>query len=267
MSIQKTLATVGGDLWCSWNMVALWPWPALVWGLHKGDVNWDDYGCFGALLRPGDFILTRSNPFLVSNLAISNTAFKHLIVYVGPALSYRNGGGFLSGVELQTAGTAIQPKGMRQLRPRVIVHAISDGVVAQDMGEALFHADEAVAVRCWKTEAEQQAFVRCAINLLGRDYDFDFTLKHDRQVYCTEVGWRCLEAAGIADRPQCTNVRTSLWGRHEDVPLADSFILWQRAKKVCATISAMDRRFVAKAPDPVALGDALRGVPNGRDGF
>lgn len=246
-------------------MVALWPWPAVVWGLHKGEVTWPDYRVFGALLKPGDFILTRSNPFLVSNMAISNTAFKHLIVYIGPALCVRNGGGFLQGVEVPRGGTAVQPRGRRQVNERVIVHAISDGVVAQDLGEALFHADEAVAVRCWKTEAEQQAFVRQAIHMLGLDYDFEFTLGNARAIFCTEAGIRCLEAAGIKERPQYTNVRTSLFGRREDVPLADAFVLWERAEKICATESALARRFIEKAPDPVAMGDALRGIKNARD--
>lgn len=265
-AFQKLIAAVGGDTWVTTDMLAIWPWPAVLVGAHRGQFTWDDYRCFTTLLQPGDFIITRSNPFLFSNAAIAHTAFKHLMVYVGAAYCVRDAkSGFLEGMRSRN-GNAWRG-GSAQERERVVVHAISEGVVAQDLGEALFHADAAAVVRYWKSPGDQTQIVAHAIKLLGREYDFEFHMNSESSLFCTELGWVCLEAAGIPVRPARTKMLVSLLGRQEDVPLADSFVLQPVAERVCCSVSALDRNFIATSATPNDLRDALRPMANARDGY
>lgn len=265
MSIQRTIGTIFGDIWLSWSMVGIWPYPAVGWGRHRGEFTWDDYRCFCNCLQPGDFILSQSHPFAVMNSAIKHTAYKHLAVYVGPAQCARNPNtGFLEGVREFDPGTKTFRSS--QSRGRVCVHAVRQGVVGQDLGEVLFHGDYVCAVRAWKRTEDQRSIIKGAISMLGRPYDFSFNSDDDNAIFCTELGSHCMRWAGLGDVDR-TELTVSLLGRTSRIPLADAFVLHVETKPVCCSVSSLDERFINQSTKPDAMRERLRGMENARDGY
>jgi len=239
MSLQSKLASIGGDMWRSWQAVAIFPYPATVIGWPKTLFTWDDYRCFTNLMKPGDMILTRSGPagwsggpnYFLSNKFIGPTSFKHLAVYTGSLDGYRGKDGYIHRPRLY--GTAFK---------RTIIHAVSDGVICQDVGELLFHSDYAVAIRPGKTRDEQYCIVQRAIQTVGLGYNFDFKPTGPKELYCTELGVKCLQSAYI-NEPETFDSRVSLnpFSKKFPVTLADSFI--NSFDVVCSSVSTDDRRF------------------------
>ena len=174
MSMWSWILTKIGDTWVDPTSLAIWPWPATVVGVRHGSMLWSDYRAFNRLLKPGDFLLTQSAPFIGSNAGIPG-AFKHLAVYVGATEGKQNSkthfieNASSLGIEYQTK--IYSPRNVYQ---RCCVHAISEGVVCQDFGEALMRSDYALAVRPWKSRAEQIIVIESAIRQLGKPYDFEF---------------------------------------------------------------------------------------------
>ena len=239
MGLKAVLATFGGDVWRSWRSVALWPYPALVYSLPHTGFTWLDYRKFCSALKPGDFLLTRSDNYFLSNWAISGTNFKHLAVYTGGVIGHLNPESrFIekpTGLSVKYVHTG---KGTARLHERTVTHAISEGVVCQDLGELLFHSDWVCAVRPWLTKAQQQQIVNTALQQVGKFYDFDFKLKRDK-FYCTELGAYCARVAG-ASLPPVGKINTSVIGLvlplkrfKTKVILADSFI--RHYPTVCAS--------------------------------
>lgn len=201
MSLQSGIAKFGGDLWSSWRSVAFWPWPAVVFGYPRSLMSWQDYRRIAQALEPGDIVLTRSAPFFGSNSAIPG-AFKHAAVAVGRVTGKAE--------KMGNAHYIIRPtRSIDDSGCRAVVHAISEGVCAQDLGELLFHADYAIAVRPWKTKEQQDAIVNGALLHVGKEYDFEFNAKTDAALFCTELAAVCLHAASIAPPPM-DKVATSI---------------------------------------------------------
>jgi hypothetical protein len=243
MGFQAKLAAVGGDLWRSWRMLALWPWPAVIYGRHRGLVDAEDYRCFTRLLQAGDLLLMRSEPYFLSNHFIcrNGTAFSHLGVYTGPVA------GFLS----RDTGIIAKPRSLPvddealitgQFR-RTVTHAVSEGVVCQDLLDVFLHADWIVAVRPWR-QAEEAATIReTALAQVGLEYNFDFTPEGPKAFYCTELGVFCLEKACIKP-PEKTEIPVSLSGRKFPATLADSFLAYT---PVCCSVSCGDPAFARQS--------------------
>lgn len=245
MGLKAILAAFGGDVWRSWRSVALWPYPALVYSLPRTGFTWLDYRKFCSLLKPGDFLLTRSDQYFLSNWAISGTFFKHLAVYTGGVIGHLDPGTrFIESPTGLSVDYAHTGKGTLRLHERTVTHAISEGVVCQDLGELLFHSDWVCAVRPWSTKAQQEEIVAMALKQVGKSYDFDFKLKRDK-FYCTELGVYCARIAGIT-APTLTRINTSLFGLllplkrfRTEVALADNFI--RKYPMVCASGSCGER--------------------------
>jgi hypothetical protein len=251
MSIQSSLASLGGDTWASRKMVALWPWPAVVVGHHDNLVNADDYRCFTRLLKPGDFLLTNSRAYFLSNFFIARknrTAFSHLAVYTGPVAGYRD----------QASGFIVKGKRLHPNDPcrkagefkRSVTHAISEGVVTEDLYDLMSHVDWIAAVRPWVTDTEQAAIVKAALDRVGLEYNFDFKPAGPPASYCTELGAYCLKEADLQPPGKAHSV-TSLAGIlmpvnrfKSEVWMADDFVMF---KMICCSLSCNDPAFVRKS--------------------
>jgi hypothetical protein len=249
--IQATLAASGGDIWRSWRMLALWPYPAVILGVPSVHFTADDYRCFTRLLQPGDILLTRSEPFFISNYFIgkNGTAFSHAGVYTGPVQGYR----------CQNTGFIMKPKPIQRTNgwesspgvfKRTVTHAISEGVVCQDLLEMLFHADWVAAVRPWANHGEGFMIQKVALDQVGLEYNFDFKPSGPPAMYCTELAAYCIEATGIPTPPKDWAL-TSLPGavlpfrRFKSlVTLADAFI---RYPMVCCSVSCNNPRFTRRS--------------------
>jgi hypothetical protein len=211
--LQAVLAATLGDVWRSWSMLAVWPYPAVVYGKPGVRFSWDDYRCFTRLLKPGDFLLSRSAPYFFSNRGIPG-AFKHLAVYTGAV----EGRLSLEGEEpeiikahslgVERVPLAVPPPGVYE---RTVTHAISEGVLCQDLGSVLFKEDYVCAVRPWKTADQQKLIVENALKQVGKQYNFDFKPVGHKRLYCTELGKFCAERAGL-ELPGETLVVTSALG-------------------------------------------------------
>lgn len=250
MSLFGKIASAAGDTWANFHAVAIWPWPAVVIGLSHGSFSWFDYRNFCRLLQPGDIIITRSNPFFLSNNAIPG-AFKHAAVYTGHVAGRLNTD--THNIETPTYLGVDQPhtgRPQRNIFERTVCHAISEGVVCQDVGDLLFHADCAMAVRPWTTTQEQQEIVSEAIRVVGRPYDFKFDQKNMDAVFCTELAAHCVEKAKI-DPPQTVKIRAALFKPKMDVTLADYFT---RYTPVVCSESCLDPAFQKRS----SLGAVMR---------
>ena len=197
MGFQAVLARIAGDAWKSWRTLAIWPWPAICIGYPRTKFNWIDYRNLCRVIRPGDMLLMTAERFFLSNRGISGSAFKHLAVYTGPCSGAQDEDGFICNVKFLGRNAPLARYEGEQVHDRTVVHAISDGVVCQDLGEVLFHEDYVVAVRPWRTEKERIAIVEEALKQLGKGYNFDFTKVGPPELYCTELGEYCCVRAGV----------------------------------------------------------------------
>lgn len=250
MGIQSTLVGLGGDIWASKRMLAIWPWPAVLVGKHSNAISGDDYRCFCRLLEPGDFLLTNCSSYFLSNFFIAKrngTAFSHLAVYSGPVLGRRSDDtGFILKASpwLQVPGESADGPGRFK---RTITHAISEGVVVEDLFDLFKHVDWAVAVRAWETKEQAAAIVKAGLGQVGLEYNFDFKPGGNPSSYCTELGAFCLKAAGI-EEPEKRAAITSLAGIiipakgfKTSVYLADDYLVKFRA--ICCSMSCGDPDF------------------------
>ena len=252
MSIQAKLAAFGGDIWASKRSFAFWPWPAVVFGMWHWYSTEDDYRCFTKWLKPGDILLTKSQPYPFSNFFISGTAYKHLAVYTGAVHGIKDREhGFISspkplGISRMHTGKARQGE-----FERTITHAISEGIVCQDLLRLTNHVDYIMAVRPWVSELQQTAIVNTALGQVGMGYNFDFTPEGPKEFYCTELGAYCLTAAEI-ELPKPIEKKVSLLGKKGPVYLADSFVA--KYPPVCCSVSSLQPEFFRSSP----YGDIIR---------
>jgi hypothetical protein len=242
MSLQAKLAAFGGDIWKSWGAIAFWPWPAVVFRYPKYKFTWGDYRVFTRWLKPGDIIVTQSEPYFLSNRGIAGTAFKHAAVFTGAVSGiYNKETGFIEkphsmSVTHQHTGAAC--KGVFE---RTVTHAISEGIVCQDVGELLFHTDHAAVLRppAAYGDTERQTAVNAALGQVGKDYDFAFDAVSSDSFYCTELAAMCLIKASMLV-PEKVKRNVSWKGLllpldrfKADVYIADSFV--KELECVCVT--------------------------------
>lgn len=252
MSIQAKLAAFGGDIWASKGCIAFWPWPAVVLNMWNWHFTEDDYRCFTKHLKPGDIILTKSQPYPFSNYFISGTAYKHLGIYTGPVMGVKDREhGFISSPKSLGISHIHTGKARRGEFERTITHAISEGVVCQDLLRVTNHIDYMVAIRPWKTKEEQVYIVNTALAQVGLGYNFDFTPEGPKEFYCTELGAYCLKTADI-NLPEAIQKRVSLLGKKGPVYLADSFLAMY--DPVCCSVSSLQPKFFRSSP----FGDIIR---------
>lgn len=251
MSIQAKLASWGGDTWASKKCFAWWPWPAMVTGMWEWGFTEDDYRCLTHFVRPGDILLTRSQPYFLSNFFIKGTAYKHLAVYTGAVKGIKKAHGFIEAPKslgLDKIHATTFALGEYQ---RTVTHAISEGVVCQDVMRLTSHADYVMVVRPWKTPEEQEKIVSFALGQVGLGYNFDFTPEGPKEFYCTELGTACLKEANIP-LPVPNERSVSLLGKKGQVFLADSFIV--KYDPVCCSVSSLESGFFRSSP----FGDIIR---------
>jgi len=256
MGLKAYLASLGGDIWRSWRGVALWPYPAIVLNWPHTSFTWLDYRKFTNVLKPGDLLLTCSESYLFSNWAISGTAFKHLAVYTGAVSGqYQHETKFIEkpnslGIEYSHTG-----RGTISLHERTVTHAISEGVVCQDLGELLFHSDWVCAVRPWENKQQQNIIIETALKQVGKSYDFDFKFKADK-FYCTELGNYCVNAASITP-PEISEINTGLIGLFlpfKRIVLADSFAI---KYPVICTSNSCNKKFALRSNYKTKLYQAM----------
>lgn len=270
MSFQGALARVAGDTWRSWRMLALWPWPAVVVGVPHGKFTWDDYRAFTRHLLPGDMILTCSEPYFLSNRGIKGS-FKHLAVYTGAVKGYRDDkSGFI--LKAKSLGVDYVHKGeaVPGTFERTVTHAISEGVVCQDLGELLFHADWACAVRVSLYDKVSQKIVDAALDQLGLEYNFDFKPTGPKKFYCTELGVFCVEKAGL-QQPCKTKLTTNWKGMllpfdrwKSNVCIADSFV--KHFNVIVSSLSCNQKGFAQRSIWPDDIRVKLKSAPDARTG-
>jgi hypothetical protein len=269
MSLQSVLAAFGGDLHRSWRSIAFWPWPAVVFNHNRQKVSWDDYRAFTMMLQPGDLLLMRSEPYFISNFFIqrNGTAFSHLAVYTGAVKGYRD---TKTNFILKAQGLGLDHEHTGQPNPgvfeRTVTHAISEGIVCQDLGEVFFHADWIAAVRPWKTKIEQKWIVESALGQLGLEYNFEFKpVPTYASFYCTQLGEFCCKKAGI-EPPEPSYVVNSIFGLltpfkrfKAPAPLADSFV---KFPMVCCSVSCNEPAFARSSQFAEKLRNAFHEAPD-----
>lgn len=251
MSLQAKLAAWGGDTWASRKCFAFWPWPAVVNGMWEWKFTEDDYRCLTHFIRPGDILLTKSQPYFLSNYFIGGSIYKHLAIYTGAVSGIKQEHGFIKSPKflgLENINAVTYRTGEFQ---RTVTHAISEGVVCQDILRLVGHADYVAVVRPWKTPEEQLKIVEFAIGQVGLGYNFDFSPEGPKEFYCTELGSACLKEANIT-LPNPVEMRISLWGKKGKTYLADSFIA--EYQPVCVSVSSLESGFFRASP----FGDTIR---------
>jgi len=159
--------------------------------------------------------------------------------------------GFITGPKTLGISHIHTGKAKRGEFERTVTHAISEGVVCQDLLRVTSHVDYMMAVRPWKTKEEQVKIVETALSQVGLGYNFDFTPEGPKEFYCTELGAFCLKVAEI-NLPDAAQRRVSLWGKKGPVYLADSFIA--NYAPVCCSVSSLEPEFFRSSD----YGDIIR---------
>jgi len=268
MGLQAWLASIAGDVHRSYRCLALWPWPALVFNQPHRSVDWDDYRLATKVLEPGDFILTRSEPYILSNFFIgrNRTAFSHLAVYTGCVDGFRDQKtDFILKAHSRGLNHKHNGKADTHCFERTVTHAISEGVVCQDLGELLFHADWFAVVRPWRNKDQQGAIVQTALEQIGLKYNFEFKPNPTyASFYCTQLGQFCCQKSGIG-APTPTLVINSILGLvtpfemfKAPAPLADAFV---KFPMVGCSVSCNEPGFAQRSRFAEALRAAIREAP------
>lgn len=251
--LTARIAATGGATWVSSRAVAVWPWPATVIGMPRTLFTWDDYRAFTKVLKPGDLLLGTSLIYKKSNRRIPG-AFKHLGVYTGAVHATRDQRTkHLRKARFLGLGHTHTGRPQPGDKERTVVHSTRDGVIMEDLGEFLFHYDYVIALApCWEKK-QRLDMVQCALNHVGQEYNFDFSDDGPPALYCTELGVRCLTAAGILSLPEKQRIAASLSGIllpfdrfKKEVYLADWFV--STYEPVCTSVSCNDPEFPKASP-------------------
>jgi hypothetical protein len=216
-------------------------YPATVVGMPKSLITGMDYRLFTSKILPGDFLLTKSKPYKGSNATIKGS-FTHLIVYTGPVNGSLDQDHFIRkprelwSSKMHRKLASEDPVPRFGLFKRSITHAISEGVVCQDLLDVWHHYDWICAVRPWSDEQEQKSVIDAALSQVGKEYNFDFATVGEPSLYCTELGVYCCEKAAIMP-PEKIRRMTKFWKpwAREEITIADYFV--KAFNVVCATLS------------------------------
>jgi hypothetical protein len=252
MWLQRKVATIGGNI----HFVrALCLPPNVMIGERKVKIQLGrDYRAASRLLHPGDIIISRSRGFL-SNKFIPG-AFKHAMIFVGPV------SGKIDPETKFITAPRMLPNciGVHQtLNPRCVVHAVSEGIVCQDLLEVMNHCDYMAAVRPHGREASDpnaNIVISSACEAVGKPYDFGFDWKNKKSFCCTELADHCLKKAGYQiPEPHMINTSLNPFGKKQPVTVSDSYI--QVHKMVWHSLSCNETKFVKNAMDRPKMQKAL----------
>jgi len=252
MWLKKQVATVGGNI----HFVrALCLPPNIMIGNPKTKIQLDrDYRSASRSLRAGDIIISRAAGF-ISNKFIPG-AFKHAMVYVGPISGkYDKESGFINAPRMLPDAVGIH----QTLFPRCVVHAISEGIVCQDLLTVMTHCDYMAALRPLtfsEMEPNKNIIISSACRAVGKEYDFGFNWKSAKKFCCTELVDHCLKKAGF-ETPQPSMINTSFnpFGKKQPVTIADKYI--EVHKTVWHSLSCNETKFIKRATDVEKLQQAL----------
>jgi len=156
-----------------------------------------------AAAEPGDVLLDRKNWYL-SNVALPGF-WPHALLYLGPPTqlaSWADDDGIRGWIRDQGGGEAdlstflarrhpaawARYQAQVDGQPRLIIEAVSEGVVLSTLPEAVGDYFAALRPRLDK-RAKAQAIDR-ALAYLDTPYDFDFDFATDATLVCTELVWR-----------------------------------------------------------------------------
>jgi len=142
-----------------------------------------------AKLKPGDLMLERRNWFL-SNAFLPGY-WPHAALYVGTADDLRRLG--------LDRDPRVQKHWQRFLtrddrgHERVIIEAISEGVVFTSMEHSVGEADAAAFLRPNLTEDRLKEVIARAFSHAGKPYDFEFDFFSSDKLVCSEVVYRAFD--------------------------------------------------------------------------
>ena len=214
------LASVGGDT----HFVRSWCIPPNIQiGLHEYKIDLGrDYRMLSLKLRPGDVLVSRVNGYFLSNNAIPG-GFKHAMFYVGPVRGWRDPEtGFIHEPKLMPSGCSVYHTD----HPRCIVHAVSEGVVCQDILDVMTHTDYMAAFRPTYEQngaSNGEKASVTAMENIGKPYDFDFDFTTEKSLCCTElVEWSLLKSGFNGWMPK-RELKPTVFSKRIDVLLADDF--------------------------------------------
>jgi len=251
MSLRSGLFSFLGDLHV---VKALTIPPCFMVGSHRRKLDLGtDYRSASRILKPGDILTSRSWGFFCSNLGIPGS-FKHALIYVGPVSGRRSEEtGFTEKPKRLPAGANVKDTPY----PRSVVHAISEGVVCQDLLEVMAEEDYLAAYRpLLLTERPELAekVVDAACQKVGTPYDFGFDWRSHDALCCTELADYAVKAAGVPLPPR-TKKRLKLFQPAVDVTLSDSYALAH--PMVWCSLSCNEPGFIAKSVHPQILRDRI----------
>lgn len=255
MGLRKVIGTLLGDVHV---VKALCLPPNIMVGEGKKRVVPEDYRSASKWFRPGDVLTSRTDGYIFSNWAIPG-AFKHAMLYVGPirgTLDRKTG--FISKPKLLPSGVGIH----HTQTPRAVVHAVSEGVVCQDLLSIMNHCDYIAAFRpVLEKGAEGTPELMCAnaCALVGSPYDFGFSWEDSAALSCTELVDYVSGISGFKQAPRIKK-RVRLFGPKNDVVLADNFMYI--FKMVWCSVSCNSPAFIKKALDPQKMRDAIYRAPD-----
>jgi hypothetical protein len=258
MSLRAKLFSFFGDIHV---VKALTFPPCFMIGEHKRKVDLSlDYRAATKLLQPGDILVSRSWGYFLSNKGIPG-AFKHAMVYVGAVKGRKDAEtGFIKKPKMMPSMTSVY----QTLTPRCVVHAISDGVVCQDLIDVMTHCDYMAAFRPLSADLSKPFDLNVvaaeACKLVGTPYNFDFAINKNA-FYCTELV-NYLADKSSARIPPKTSMRVSLFGAKSMVTLADSISLVYSMP--WCSVSCNEPAFVNKSKIPDVIRNA---VYDAEDGF
>lgn len=246
--LQKKIACIGGDIWFSKKILAIFPYPATLYGHDKTKTVGNDYRLFSTLIKPGDMFLTTQKRYGLSGRAIKGS-FKHLLVYTGPVKGYydKETSEILKPKAISESYKNVQNDFSSNTFIRTVTHATSEGIGTYDLLDIFFHYDYICVIRPWENTSQQQKIVNAALSQVGLDYNFDFESEGEPALYCTELGAYCLEQAGI-DPPQQAKQMTKFWKpwKKNSVYLSDYFI--NKFPVVCTTASCNEPKLYKQSP-------------------
>ena len=265
--IQAKMAALIGDISVSWSNLSIWPYPSMVIGHEKTLSSGRDYRLFNSLIKPGDMIVTTQIRAKGSNKAIPG-AFKHLMVVTGTVKgAYDQNTGEIKkpkslGTDRSLTDRSLTDEFDPEVFKRTITHAESEGIGTYDLYDVFLHYDYLCAIRPWKTAEEQQKIVDYALSKVGTQYDFKFQNVKDSSFYCTELGVRAIQEAGIADLPNIVKLTTRFYKpfSKSDVVIADMFVA--KYDVVCTTISCNDPKITRSSLVADILREKLLKAPD-----
>lgn len=211
----------------------------------------NEYRIITRILHVGDILVSRSWGYLSNSLI--KGAFKHAMIYTGPVSGHRTLDGFIKEPKMLPSNTSIY----QTFSPRTITHAISEGVVCQDLLEVMLHCDYLAIFRpslmrscledCGNIIAHE------ALSKTGLPYDFGFNWRSHKSFCCTELVDHCVKAASIPVPEQCY-ARTPI--KKRKITFADnyfSFFPLMYYTPQCGSLG-----FVSKAVNPDKMMTAMR---------